>query len=144
MHATPPGVGTVRLVRLVWVGPVAVAASIAAVLTVRVALVALLKPPAEFTPLGWDSPIVLTGVLVTCACMVFLLVTRFSSSPIRTYKIVALAALVLSFLPDAALIRSGGPGATWPNALALSVLHLVAWAVSTWILTRLTVVTVRA
>ena len=136
--------GTVRLERLVWVGPLTVGASIAAVLAVRIALVALLRPPADFTPLGTDSPMVLTGALVTCACLVFLLVARFSSSPIRAYKGVALVALMLSLVPDAALIRSGGPGATWPNALALSALHVVAWAVSTWILTRLTVVTVQA
>jgi hypothetical protein len=143
MGSNLPGC-TVRLARLVWVGPLAVASSIAAVLAVRVALVALLRPPAEFTPLGWGSPTVLTGVFVTCACLVFLLVTRFSSNPVRTYKVVALVALMLSLLPDAALIRLGGPAATWPNALALSALHLVAWAVSTWMLTRLTIEPVRA
>ncbi len=48
-------------VRLVWVGPLTVVTSIAVVLVVRIAAVALLRPPPEFTPLGWDSPIVLTG-----------------------------------------------------------------------------------
>jgi hypothetical protein len=80
-------------VRLVWVGPLTVVTSIAVVLVVRIAAVALLRPPPEFTPLGWDSPIVLTGA----------------------------------------------PGATWPNALALMLMHVAAWAVSTWMLTRLTV-----
>jgi hypothetical protein len=46
----------------------------------------------------------------------------------------------MSVWPDVALARSGAPGATWPNAVALMLMHVAAWAVSTSMLTRLTVV----
>jgi hypothetical protein len=127
-----------QLSRLLWVGPLTVAASVAVVLLVRVVAVALLHPPPEFTPLGCDSSIVLTAVFVTSAVLVFVLVARVASNPIRTYQIVAAVVLLFSFLPDVYLARSQLPGANWPDALALMAMHVAAWAVCVTMVTKLT------
>jgi hypothetical protein len=66
------------------------------VVFVRVVVVAILDPPPEFTPLGWDSSIVLTIVFVTSAVLVFVLVARLASNPIRTYQIIAVVVLLFS------------------------------------------------
>jgi hypothetical protein len=123
--------------RLFWVGPLTVLASVAAVLFVRVVAVAILDPPPEFTPLGWDSSIVLTIVFVTSAVLVFVVVARLASNPIRTYQIIAGVVLLFSFLPDISLARSQVSGANWPDALALMAMHVVAWAVCVTMLTKL-------
>jgi hypothetical protein len=115
--------------RLVWVGPLTVLASVAAVLFVLVVAVALLHPPPEFTPLGWDSSSVMTIVFVTGTVLVFVLVARLASNPIRIYQIIAVVVLLFSFLPDISLARSQMPGANWPDALALMAMHVAAWAV---------------
>jgi hypothetical protein len=126
-----------QLSRLFWVGPLTVLASVAAVLFVRVVAVAILDPPPEFTPLGWDSSIVLTIVFVTSAVLVFVLVARLASHPIRAYQIIAVIVLLFSFVPDISLARSQMPGANWPAALALMAMHVAAWAVCVTMLTNL-------
>ena len=130
----PPGL---QLSRLLWVGPLTVLASVAAVLFVRVVAVAILDPPPEFTPLGWDSSIVLTTAFVTSAVLVFVLVARLASHPIRTYQIIAVVVLLFSFLPDISLARSQMPGANWPDAVALMAMHVAAWAECVTMLTKL-------
>jgi hypothetical protein len=129
---------SVNLVRLVWVAPLTVLASIAAVLAVRLFAVALVHPPPEFTPLGIDSAVVLTGVLVTCAVLVFVLVARFTATPIRTFQTISIGALLLSFVPDLVVPRSHTPGANWPAAVALMTMHVAAWGVCVVMLTKLT------
>jgi hypothetical protein len=129
-----------ELNRLFWVGPLTVLASVAVVLFVRVVAVAILEPPPEFTPLGWDSSIVLTIVFVTSAVLVFVLVAHLASNPVRTYQIIAGVVLLFSFLPDISLARSQVSGANWPDALALMAMHVVAWAVCVTMLTKLVAV----
>jgi len=136
--ATAPPQSFISIVRLVWVGPLTVLASIAAVLTVRLFVVALLRPPAEFTALGIESPVMLTGALVTCAVLVFVLVARFTRTPIRTFRTISFGALLLSFVPDLAVPGSHAPGANWPSAVALMTMHVAAWAVCVGMLTTLT------
>ena len=126
-----------QLSRLLWVGPLTVLASVAAVLFVRTVAVAMLKPPPEFTPLGRDSSVVLTAVFVTSAVLVFVLVARLASNPIRTYQVIAMVVLLFSFLPDVFLARSHTPGANWPDAFALMAMHVAAWAVCVTMLTKL-------
>jgi len=127
-----------RLTSLLWVGPLTVLVSIVAVLVVRTVTVALLHPDPEFTPLSWDSSIVLTTVFVTSAVLVFVLVARFALNPIRTYRIIAAVVLMISFLPDIAVGRSHTAGANWPNAFALMTMHVTAWAVCVTMLSKLT------
>ena len=127
----------VQLRRLLWVGPLAVIASILGVLVVRVIAVAVLQPDPLPMSLTWVTPTIFTAVLVTGAVLVFALVARFSKNPIRTYQIIALVALLLSFLPDIGYAGSRMPGANWPTAIALMMMHVVAWAICVSISTRL-------
>ena len=79
-----------------------------------------------------------TGVLVTAAVLVFAVVARVAATPVRTYRRIALGALLLSLIPDLLLPGSGAPGATWPAISALMVMHVVAWWITVQMLTRLT------
>ncbi len=63
--------------------------------------------------------------------LVFALVARWSKRPYRTYFIISVVVLVLSFVPDAAEpIYALVPGANWPNAILLMALHVVAWGIT--------------
>jgi hypothetical protein len=123
--------------RLMWLGPLTVIVSIAAVLLVRVVAVAVLRPAPAFMPLRILPPILDTAVLVIWAVLVFAAMTRFVSDPLRKFKTVALAVLLLSFLPDIALAKLRLFGATWTYAAALMVMHVAAWATCVTTLTRL-------
>lgn len=127
--------------RLFWVGPVTVIAALVAVLLVRTLFVTLVSSTGAMIQFTLGPQIVFTTVLVTGAVLVFALVARYAKQPLRFYQRLALGALVLSFVPDVLLVTSGMPGATWPNAILLMILHVVAWAVTVGLLTRLTVVT---
>jgi hypothetical protein len=129
---------SIKLARLLWVGPLTVLVSTAAVLVMRLLAVKLLLPPPAFTPLGLDSVAVLSAMLITCAVLVFVLVSLFASRPARVFNGIAIAVLLLSFVPDLTVPSSHAPGANWPNALALIVLHVTAWAVCVTMLTKLT------
>ena len=128
----------IELHRLRLVGPLTVLAAIAAVLGVRVVAVSILGP-SELPALSWAGVIVFTTVLVTAAVLVFAVVARVAATPVRTYRRIALVALVLSFIPDFLLPGSGAPRATWPAVSALMVMHVVAWWVTVQMVTRLTV-----
>ncbi len=127
----------IDLRRLWLTGPFTVLASIAAVLVVRIVAVSILEP-SEFAPLGWEPLIVFTAVLVTAAVLVFAVVARLATTPVRTYRRIAFVVLVLSLVPDFLLPGSGTPGATWPAVSALMVMHVAAWWVTVQMLTRLT------
>jgi hypothetical protein len=122
--------------RLLWLGPLTVLASIAGVLIVRVLAVAVLHPDPTPMSLGWVMPTLFTLVLVTGAVLVFAAVARFAKNPIRTYQMIALVFLLLSFIPDIGFARSPMPGANWPNAIALMIMHVAAWAISVTMLVK--------
>jgi len=143
--------------RLIWLGPVAVLASLAAVLMVRFIAVAVLQPDPSFKPLTVLPAIVDTTVLVALAVLVFRQVVAgggnfsgpllgplgllssglsFPLDPIRAYKTLAVRVLLVSFLPDIAIAVTE-PG-RWPYALALATMHVAAWAACVSTLTNLT------
>jgi Family of unknown function (DUF6069) len=129
----------VNLRRLFWVGPVTVVAATVGVLIVRLVGVAIVRPDPAFPHLAWLPPTVFTVFLVIGAVLVFALVARLSKQPYRTYFVISLIVLVLSFMPDAAEpIWALVPGANWPNAVLLMVLHVVAWGITVGMLFRLT------
>jgi len=134
---TSKSASKVKFRRLLWVGPLTVLACILGVLIVRVVAVAILQPDPIPMSLGWIFPSIFTFVLVTGAVLVFALVARFAAAPIRTYQIIAFAFLLISFLPDIGFARSSMPGANWPDAIALMVMHVVAWAICVSMLSRL-------
>jgi hypothetical protein len=128
----------INLRKLWWAGPLTVLAAILGVLVVRVLAVAILQPDPMPMALGWGAPILFTLVLVSGAVLVFALVGRFAKRPLRTYQIIAFVVLLLSLVPDVLYASAPIPGASWPNAIALMVMHVVAWAITVLMLTRLT------
>jgi hypothetical protein len=137
--------------RLIWVGPLTVLASIAAVLVVRFIAVVLLHPEPTFMPLSMPAAIIDTAILVTFAVFVFHRVISgrdlprmlmgvagwrfFTLDPIPAYRLLAVKALLVSFVPDIAVafwLR-----AKWPYAVALAAMHIAAWAVCVPMLTKL-------
>ena len=131
----------VQLRRLSWVGPLTILASILGVLVVRVVAVAILQPDPMPISLGWIVPAISTLVFVTGAVLVFALVSRFAANPIRTYQIIAFIVLLLSFLPDFFYPQSHMRGANWPNAIALMVMHVIAWGICVGMLSKLSLET---
>jgi hypothetical protein len=123
--------------RLIWLGPLTVFASTAVVFCVRLIVVAVLQPPSTFRPLGVLPPIVDTAALVTWAVLVFIGMVRFVHDPIHRFKTLSVVVLLLSFLPDIALVKWRVWNATWGYAFALMIMHVAAWGTCVTMLTRL-------
>jgi hypothetical protein len=121
--------------RLWWAGPLTVVAANLAVLTVREIAFALLDLSPEYPPLTYFGLALFTTVLVSAGVLVFVAVVRTSSTPIRTYRRIALVALMLSMVPDL-FLPGQGPGATWTAAIVLMVLHVAAWLPVRFVLTN--------
>ena len=123
--------------RLLWLGPAAVAASIAAVSIVR-RLLRWLMPVESWSGsiMASIEPEIVTAVLVVGAVMVFPIVADCARQPIRSYRRIAFAVLLVSCIPNVAVPISAGKLVD-AGMLQLMFLHVVAWAVSTTMLTRL-------
>lgn len=68
------------------------------------------------------------------ATLVYGALTRFSDTPDRTFTIVAAVVLVLSFLPDVALLEFDDE-ATVPAVIVLMIMHVVAASICVAVLT---------
>jgi hypothetical protein len=126
--------------KLLWVGPLTVVLSLAAVFATRVAAFAVVDLDPTYPPLTYVGLTLFTTVLVTLGVLVFLAVIWKGTTPIRTYRRIALVALVLSFLPDLSLPGQPIPGATWTAAIVLMVMHVAAWLPVRYVLTNKRVV----
>ena len=127
----------IALRRLYWVGPATVATAVIVVRLLQVIEVAVLRPP-ERSLLRSAEPAAFTAVLVAIAVVVFAIVAREASQPLRTYNRVAFLALVLWCVPDVALGFGLIRGEGWPLAMGFILMHIAAWAVTVSMLTRLT------
>jgi hypothetical protein len=132
----------VRLTRLAWVGPLSVATAVLAVLTIQAIAIRALSPLPRFSQatLSSSEPAILTAVLVSAAVAVFALCARWTEDPLRKYRQIAFATLLVSFLPNGAVGLLMRPAVDWPSMLALMTMHVAAWAVTVSMLTRLTTV----
>ena len=130
---------SVDLRRLFWVGPATVGGAVLVVKAMQLMAVALLHPP-DGSPLSSEEPAIFTAILVSAAIVVFAIAGHESSTPIRTFRRTAFVALILSCAPDVALGFGLIRGEGWPLAIAFTLLHIAAWAVTVTMLTRLTVV----
>jgi len=75
---------------------------------------------------------------MTGAVIVFGLIARFARRPLRTFRRVALAVLLVSLVPDVLLLFSGSmPGTTTAAVLTLMVEHVASWAIAVGVLTTL-------
>jgi hypothetical protein len=92
-------------------------------------------PPA-FEPFqGTVAPYTAGGVILGGA--VYALVRRFVRDPDRVYVRVAVVALVLSWIPDVALLVIHDPGATVPAVASLMVMHAAAALIAVTLLVRM-------
>jgi len=127
----------IDLRKLYWVAPSTVAAAVVAVKLLQIVAVTILSP-SEWSLLRTEEPSAFTAVLVALAAVVFAIVASEASEPVRTYNRIAFVALVLSCLPDLALGFGLIHGEGWTLAVVFILLHIAAWAVAVWMLTRLT------
>jgi hypothetical protein len=129
---------SIQLKKLWWAGPLTVLAAIIGVLIVRVIAMTILQPPYAPGLAMIMLPIVLTLILCTGAVLVFALVGRFAKNPVRTYIIISSVFLLVSFLPDVAVASAPFPGAGWPYAITLMIMHVVAGFITLYTLIKLT------
>lgn len=123
--------------RLWWVALLALAAALLANGLLRALALVVLDVPPEFNPLVTPSFAGLTTFGVIGAVIVYALLGRFSRRPVRTFSTVAFVVLLLSFIPDIGLLLSGAPGATLASVVVLMLMHVVAYAITVGLLTRL-------
>lgn len=91
--------------------------------------------PPEFPPFqGTVAPYTAGGVIL--AGVVYAALRRFVRDADRVFVWVAIVTLVLSWIPDVALLFINEPGATVPGVAALMVMHAVAAAIVVTLLVR--------
>ncbi len=89
----------------------------------------------EFEPFqGTVAPYTAGGVVL--AGVAFAVLQRFVRDVTRVYVRLAIVALVLSWIPDVALLFINEPGATVPAVGSLMVMHAVAAAIVVTLLVR--------
>ena len=86
-----------------------------------------------FQPLSIPSVALFSTLGAIGATVVYWLLRRYALTPDRTFVRVAAVVLVLSFVPDFALLRSD-PAATVPGVVLLMVMHVVVAAASVGLL----------
>ena len=129
----------IDLRRLYWVGPATVGAAVIAVMVWQKIALAFLPPVTRFSEsiLKSNEPAVVTAVLVSGAVLIFPMFVEMASHPARTFRRMALVVMLLSCAPNLYAALSRHAGVEW-GMLALMVMHVVAWAVTVPMLTRLT------
>ncbi len=137
---------SVALSRLLWVAPAAMA--LAAVANAAIYIIADALFGVAWEPsYNLFSVIVSTIVQLFAAALVFAGVARFAKRPLWLYRRIAVVALLLSFLlPVSALMGMAAPPGSGANAaaapldtfLTMLVMHVVAYAISVPLFTRLT------
>jgi uncharacterized protein DUF6069 len=90
----------------------------------------------DFPPFqGSVAPYTAGGVVL--AGIVYAVLRRYVRDADRAYIRLAIVALVLSWIPDVALLFINEPGATVPAVASLMVMHAVAAAVAVTLLVRI-------
>lgn len=120
----------------------AVGYSVAANLIARQLLGQVIEFPAGFLPLTPGPIAVFTLIGTAMGGLVFWLMARALPNPLRPFQVVALAALVLSIIPNLVLmanpLMAPMPGGT-PQAFGvLIVFHVIAGLITIFVLSRMT------
>jgi len=116
----------------------AVLASIANVLLRALAVAVLDIPQPEFEPLETRAVITSTVGGIAVAGIVFAIVTRLANDPVRTFRILAVVALVLSLYPPIALGLADppeNPGTDAGSIGTLILMHAISAAIVVVVLT---------
>ena len=99
----------------------------------------LLTIPTEFAPLGPLRISVFTTAFVIGGIIVYAILVAKAEHPIQTYQRVAWIFLIVSFIPDLAmLLVDFMPGANLTAVIVLMLTHVVAGLVCIYILPALT------
>jgi hypothetical protein len=134
--------GRFSLRKLLWIGPLAMVVAIVAN-EIWYAIAAALSPSVGQWPGVGVVPIIIsTVVYLVIASLVFAVVVRFSARPVRTYWIVATIALLIScaapILARSGFGMPGLPPADTVSVIVLMIMHVIAFAISVPMITRLT------
>ncbi len=129
-------------------GLLAIVAAVAANLVAYFILNAILDlpSPTDFPPLSAGAIAFMTALFTFIGVIVFAVIARVSSNPVRTFWIVATIAFVFSIIPNimAALNPSAAPF-PFPVSSSLGfwvliVFHVIAYLIVTWMMTTKTIV----
>ncbi|NJN82858.1 MAG: hypothetical protein HC802_11650 [Caldilineaceae bacterium] len=122
-------------------GLIAIVVSVAANVALLWLVVRIVDISPDFPPMQAGPIAFLTAVGGLLATVTYLIITRISKRPVRTFWIVAIIALLISLVPDIGGVISPEsvpvPGATATAFLALMIFHVVAAVIDVLILTRL-------
>lgn len=125
--------------RLWLAGLVAVVLAVVGNVIVGTLAQALFEIPPQFAPFQLPRYVLFTVIGMVGATIVFAVLPRVSQRPISLFQRVAVVALVLSFIPDLAMLFADAvPGATVPGVVTLMVMHVVAGVIAIVVLPRMT------
>jgi hypothetical protein len=115
----------------IWITGIAatvVAAALNALLVIVVTRLFGLNADGAFEPLnGPGAVIMFTVISLLVATFAFWIVAQRAERPLVTFRAIAVAVLLLSFIPDFWLLTQ--PAAGWAEVLVLMLTHVVAAAV---------------
>jgi hypothetical protein len=131
----------VALRKLVWVGPLTVVVAALVNLLIRTIAVAFFGVADGFTYLQAPFVIGSTVVFLVLALVAFILVGRFTRHPVQFYRVLALIALVVSFLNPVMALAGlfPAPGMNLHIFWTMIVMHTVTALITVSLLTRLAV-----
>ena len=94
--------------------------------------------PGGFKPLEPGAPAFWTVALLAVATLLMLALVRYSGNPVRAFWIIAVVALLVSFIPDILLWVNpqAVPGTSGVRVLVLMAMHVIAFLVAVPWLTR--------
>jgi hypothetical protein len=134
--AVAPAIATLRLDGLLAATAIAAVVATGIDLAIQEFARSTFAVPREFEPFqGTVAPYTIGGVVL--AAIAFWIVSRFSRDLAHVYTRLAIGALLLSWIPDLALLAIHEPGASVPAVASLMTMHAAAAAIVTSLLLRL-------
>ena len=127
--------------RLLWAGPITAVIAGLANIIVREIAVALGTIPSDLFILQEPGVFISNLIQVLLGAGVFALIIKFAKRPVRTFRIVAVVALLISLTNPIMVANGMMPiGATISTATMLSmmVMHIVAGAIAIYLMPKLT------
>jgi hypothetical protein len=127
--------------KLVWVGPLTMVVAALVNLLIRTIAVVFFGVPDGFSYLQVSFVIGSTVVFLLLALLAFVLVGRFARHPVRFYRILALVALLVSFLNPIMALNGAfpAPGMNLHIFWTMIVMHVITAIITVSLLTWLAV-----
>lgn len=139
--STPTSGNGVAREKLLVAGLASVAAAVAANLIAFALARVLFDLPANFPPLSAGAIAFFTILGTGAGALVFAWLSRRSATPFKTYRAVAVFALILSIIPNILAAFNPAmfpfPGGTATGFLVLTLFHVIAAVVSVVVLFRM-------